>query len=110
MFFIVRALFWIGVVLLFLPVDTNSKRAEADVVSVSELDAGRSLAVAASFCVTHPASCQRGFEAARQIGEGVGKGTALVASLASEAAGPTAATNRIPVPPPRPAERTMIAR
>jgi hypothetical protein len=111
MFFIVRALFWIGVVVFLLPADTHSKRADPDVVSAPELDVAHTLAVAASFCASRPASCQNGIEAAQQVGKGLGKGAALVASLASDAtAVPPAARARIPVPPPRPAERTMIAR
>jgi hypothetical protein len=71
MLFIVRALFWIGVVLLLLPADASSKRSEAGVIP--DREAGHALAVAASFCLAHPASCQRGIEAARQIGEALAK-------------------------------------
>jgi hypothetical protein len=112
MLFIIRALFWIGVVLLLLPAGTAPRLAggEGNLVSAAVGQPSRLIGAAVSACVSRPRFCRDGIETAQHIGVRLEQGAMVVADLATDASGPSMVPGPIPLPPPRPTVRSAIAR
>ena len=114
MFFIVRALFWIGVVFLLLPATSQPRLALAQSgVSLSSVASLPSKGVgdAAAFCLRQPIACRDGLAVAGRFSARLDQGVRAVQILAAPAQeSPSETGSIVPIPPPRPAVRHETAR
>jgi hypothetical protein len=103
-FFILRALFWFGVVLLLLPAVTphgQQAGAPTPVANRSNI-ASQAATAAAGYCTANPEKCLAGLQAARHLGTAA-QGSFDAAQAEPVSAKPRAApTKHIVLPPPRP--------
>ena len=103
MFFIARALFWVGVVSILLPAGSAPRidLARSDfAVPESVVRSGKAIADAATLCLAMPEPCRAGASVARQV----------VADLALPSASSSNRRGSVPIPPPRPTERLVLTR
>jgi hypothetical protein len=101
MFFILRALFWIGLVLLFLPAHSAPKERLAKAgwaVPDAHLLISHGAEIASSACLAEPALCRRVVATAAATATGLSP-----APAAPEREAPVATGSLPPLPPPRPA-------
>jgi hypothetical protein len=89
MLFLLRALFWVGVVLVLMP-DGAGPRLDVGRQARSALSeaapAGRALAGAASYCMRRPDACRDSAETARRFGLRLDQARRLVAVVLPGAA------------------------
>jgi len=105
MFFILRALFWIGLVLFFLPAHSAPKERLAK-AGYALPDAGtlvsRGVDVASKACLADPALCHRIVTTAASAATGAQP------SPTAEREAPPATGSLPPLPPPRPAALEIV--
>jgi hypothetical protein len=95
MFFLLRAAFWISLVLLVLPFGapgaadgpTAGERASIDALSALAA-AGATVSDMGAFCDRQPAACEVGGQALRLVGERAASGAAAIQSYLGGEAGP----------------------
>lgn len=106
MFFLLRALFWIGVVMLFLPMPRSAPTGTARTAQppAAAALAGSAAASAASFCLKRPDTCRSGAETAQRFGLNVERSARLISDLLA-ANEPAPAAPK----PPRPAGKARAA-
>jgi Family of unknown function (DUF5330) len=90
MFFLLRMTFWLGLVLVLLPVGTAQRSASTNEVSTSEAISAASATVGdlRSFCARQPDACTVGSQVATAIGYRAQAGAKMLYDALSEAVGP----------------------
>jgi hypothetical protein len=92
MFFLIRAFFWIGVVFLLMPGESQTKttmRREGTIATARARDVTQDAGMkAAAFCLRRADTCRLGMETAQAFGRTLERGATLLATLAKEAASP----------------------
>jgi hypothetical protein len=88
MFFLLRAAFWLTIVLALLPSGGSQPTADGPKVSEALAAAGAALADLRHFCTREPEACEIGAQTAVMIGERAQAGARMLYELINE---PTAA-------------------
>ncbi|MXN65731.1 hypothetical protein GR183_12520 [Stappia sp. GBMRC 2046] len=97
MFFLLRTAFWIGLVILLLPIDTGSQDdATAGVSPWQALSAAQStVSDISSFCTRNPNACETGGQALRTFGAKARESARLVYEYLDEGASPETLDNTL---------------
>jgi hypothetical protein len=92
MFFLLRMTFWLGLVLVLLPIGAAQRSSSTNEVSASEAISAASATVGdlRGFCARQPDACVVGSEVATAIGERAQAGAKMLYTALSEAMAPRA--------------------
>ena len=90
MFFLLRIAFWLGIVLILLPVGSTQRTTSSSEVSASEAISAASATVGdlRSFCARQPDACSVGSQVATAIGYRAQAGAKILYDALSEAMAP----------------------
>src|ERR1700735_3646522 len=86
MFFLLRLVFWVGLVLVLLPRDKTPDRDKAPQINASEAISAATAAVSdmSQFCKRQPTACEVGGQAATVIGQRAQAGARQLSQLITD--------------------------
>lgn len=89
MFFLLRAAFWLTIVLALLPTGNTQSSSRGPQIGEALSAAGAAVSDARHFCDRQPEACEVGSQAAVMIGQRAQAGAKMLYDLFNEHAGPT---------------------
>ena len=89
MFFLLRAAFWLTIVLALLPTGKSNPTASGPQVSEAISAAGATVSDMRHFCTRQPEACEVGSQVAVMIGQRAQAGAKMIYDLFNEHTGPT---------------------
>ena len=89
MFFLLRAAFWLTIVLALLPTGKSNPAASGPQVSEAISAAGATVSDVRHFCTRQPEACEVGSQVAVMIGQRAQAGAKMLYDLFNEHSGPT---------------------
>jgi hypothetical protein len=89
MFFLLRAAFWLTIVLALLPTGSSHTTAQGPQVSEAISAAGATVADLRDFCTRRPEACEVGSQVAVLIGQRAQAGAKMLYELINEHGGPS---------------------
>jgi hypothetical protein len=89
MFFLLRAAFWLTIVLALLPTGSSNTSARGPQVGEAVSAAGATVSDVRHFCVRQPEACEVGSQVAVMVGQRAKAGAKLVYDLFNEHSGPS---------------------
>ncbi len=89
MFFLLRAAFWLTIVLALLPTGSSNTSARGPQVGEAISAAGATVSDLRHFCLRQPEACEVGSQMAAMVGQRAQAGAKLVYDLFNEHSGPS---------------------